>query len=238
MAAITTRHGSGLPPKAKPFTWSYSRLKNFEACPKRHYEIDIAKAFKDEDGTALVWGNEVHNALAARVSKGVPLPKGMEHFEHWAEKVLMGGGETYTEQNMGLAKDFSACGFFDGNVWFRAKVDFYKVVNKDIALVVDWKTGKILDDSVQLALSAACLFAKHPELRAVRAAFIWLKEDAETSEIFMRDDMPKLWRGLWPRIEALERAHNTMNYPPMPCRLCRSWCAVTACPNHGKSFQG
>ena len=90
MAAITTRHGSGLPPKAKPFTWSYSRLKNFEACPKRHYEIDIAKAFKDEDGTALVWGNEVHNALAARVSKGVPLPKGMEHFEHWAEKVLMG----------------------------------------------------------------------------------------------------------------------------------------------------
>ena len=43
--------------KPKPFAWSYSRLKNFEVCPKRHFHVDIAKDFREEEGESLVWGN-------------------------------------------------------------------------------------------------------------------------------------------------------------------------------------
>ena len=63
---ITTRHSP------KPFAWSYSRLKNFEVCPKRHYEIDIAKNIKEEESEALLWGNTVHRSCADRLSKGTP----------------------------------------------------------------------------------------------------------------------------------------------------------------------
>lgn len=237
MAIVTTRH-SGVVGRKKPFTWSYSRMKNFEVCPKRHYEVDIAKTFKDDSAEALLWGNAVHDALAKRCGPDkTPLPTGMQPFERWAQKVLMGEerAEIYVEQNLAITQDFKSCGFFDAGVWYRAKGDFMKVLG-DIALIVDWKTGKILEDSYQLALSAACMFARFEHLKAVRASFVWLKEDAESSEIFYRDDMVKMWRSLWPRIEALKTAYETDNYPPAPSRMCRSWCPVTSCPNHGKSF--
>ena len=61
MQVVTTRN------KPKPFAWSYSRLKNFESCPKRHWHLDIQKDIKEEEGEALLWGNVVHKALADRV---------------------------------------------------------------------------------------------------------------------------------------------------------------------------
>lgn len=222
----------------KPFTWSYSRLNNFETCPKRHYHVDIAKEFREEESEQLKWGNAVHDALDKRISKGVPLPPGMTQYEPWAQRILA-GAETkqfriYTEQKLALTRDFGPTGYFDGNVWFRAKGDVIKVAGS-AALAVDWKSGKILEDSVQLALTAACIFAQFPEVQAVRSEFVWLKEgdNVASREDFTRDDMPGLWRNLWPRIEALEQAHNTMTYPPRPGRLCRKYCPVTSCPHHG-----
>jgi len=70
LQTTTTRYKPAGP---KPFAWSYSKLKNFEVCPKRHYNVDVIKSFKEEEGEALVWGNMVHKALADRcvVGKGV-----------------------------------------------------------------------------------------------------------------------------------------------------------------------
>lgn len=236
MAIVTTgRNGA---PRVKPFSWSYTRLKNFEVCPKRHYEIDIAKNYQEPyvPGGPLDWGDQVHKALAARCGPNkTPLPQGMDIYEPWAQKVLSGGGEIYVEQDLAINENFGATGYFDGDTWFRAKGDLIKVVGS-VALLVDWKTGKILEDSFQLALLAACVFAKFPSVAAVRCAFIWLKEDAESSETFLREDMPRMWRALWPRIDALKQAHVHQNYPPIPCKMCRAWCAVKACPNNGKSF--
>jgi hypothetical protein len=99
---------------------------------------------------------------------------------------------------------------------------------------VDYKTGKILEDGSQLALMAACVFAHHADVKKVRSEFVWLKEDATTRADFTRDDMTRVWRNLWPRIEALEHAHNTITYPPKPGALCKRWCPVTGCPHHGE----
>jgi hypothetical protein len=236
---ITTRDGK---PRIKPFTWSYTRLKNFETCPKRHFEMDInpAKPYKEPDdpGGPLMWGNYVHEKLAARCGpKRETLPVELWGYEDWCLKVIgdASPSDIEVEQNMALTEDFGPCGFFDQNTWYRAKIDLIKLQGP-VALLVDWKTGKILEDSFQLALSAACVFAKYPSVQAVRCAFIWLKEDAESSENFLRSDMPKMWRTLWPRIEALKAAHLGQNYPPVPSRMCRAWCAVKACPNNGKTF--
>lgn len=227
MAAITTQYGP------KPFTWSYSRLKNFEACPKKHYEIDLKKSIKEEQSDQLLWGNQVHDGLAKRCGgKRTSLPKGMELYEPHAARVLTSAGNIYVENQMALTREFAACGYFDPPVWFRAKVDLIKI-NGRVALIIDWKTGKIVDDSCQLALSAACVFAKFPEVQKIRSQFAWLAQNAKTDEDFTRADMPGMWRGLWPRIQALEHAHNTTTYPAKPGGLCRSWCPVTSCPHHG-----
>ena len=69
-------------------------------------------------------------------------------------------------------------------------------------------------------------------LRESRASLA-LSLNATTDETFAREDMPGMWRSLWPRIQALEAAHNTTTYPARPGGLCRSWCPVNTCPHHG-----
>lgn len=230
MQIVTARRDGGVVKKA--FTWSYSKLKNFESCPKRHYEIDIAKTTKEDDSEQLMWGNEVHDALAKRLKDKTPLPVPMRDYEPWCEKIEATPGEILVENKLAITADFGPTTFFAKDVWFRAVGDVIKL-NGPVALIADWKTGKIVEDSQQLALSAACVFAHYPSVQAVRSEFIWLKEDASSHVIYRRTEMPGMWRGLWPRIEALVAAHDGMNYPPKPGSLCRSWCPVTKCPHHG-----
>ncbi len=37
----------GIAAKPKEWSWSYSKLKNYEVCPKRHYEVDVLKNYDD-----------------------------------------------------------------------------------------------------------------------------------------------------------------------------------------------
>jgi hypothetical protein len=234
MKAITTRNNTG----PKPFAWSFSKLKNFEVCPKRHYHIDIQKDIKEDESDQLEWGNFVHKHMAERIKKSTALPEAMKHFEKWIDKVIAPIGDDektviLVEQKYAINKDFGATTFFDKSAWFRSIADVLKI-NGPVALLIDWKTGKIVEDSQQLALSAACVFAHYPRLQAIRSEFIWLKEDATTRVDIRRKDIVQVWRDLWPRITALEEAYNTNNYPPKRNRYCKRWCPVTTCPYHGE----
>lgn len=220
-------------PKPNPsFVWSYSKLKNYEVCPKRHYNIDIAKTFKEDESDQLKWGNEVHKALAARIAHGKQLPKSMEAYEDWVLKVTKGDAKTLVEQKLALREDFSPCGYFDSKVWYRGVADVLRITDR-VATAIDWKTGKILEDSVQLALMAACVLAAYPSVQVVRTAFVWLAEDCKTTEDYNRESISKMWRHIWPRIEALKSANLSQDFPPKPGHLCRKWCPVTSCPHHG-----
>jgi hypothetical protein len=242
--STTTAYGGGeYKPKPKPFAWSYSKLKNFEVCPKRHYNVDVIKSFKEEEGEALQWGNAVHKALAARCGpQRTPLPGTMKGYEKWAEKVTSGSNITIlVEQQLAIDDTFGPTSWFSsdakkegkGEPWYRGIADVLKIAGP-AALAIDWKTGKVIEDAPQLALLAACIFAHHPKVLKVRSEFIWLKEDARTREDFHRDKMAAVWKSLWPRIEALQNAHETLNYPPKPGYLCRRYCPVTTCPHHGE----
>jgi hypothetical protein len=147
--------------------------------------------------------------------------------------VLHGGGKILVEQKLAINKEFGPESWFSDKAWYRGIGDVIKIVGP-VALIVDYKTGKILEDGVQLALMAACTFAHHPEVKKVRSEFIWLKEDATTRADFTREGMADIWRNVWPRVEALEHAHNTMTYPAKPGPLCKRWCPVNVCPHHGE----
>jgi hypothetical protein len=223
----------GVIPFVKPFTWSYSRLKNYEACPKRHYAIDIAKEFKEEESEQLKWGNLVHKALDLAVGKDKPLPEGMKGYQKIVDNIRSSPGKVITEQQLAITSDFAPTGYFDRNVWYRAKIDV-TIIMEPVAMVIDYKTGKILEDSVQLGLAAATIFNHYPTVQKIRSRFLWLADDCKTDNDFERKDMPAFWSSIWPRIEALKHAHETTTYPAIPNRLCRNWCPVTSCPHHGR----
>lgn len=217
----------------KEWAWSYSKLKNYEQCPKRMYEVDVQKNFQDGGGEALLWGNKVHEVLAAALSKGTPLPPEMAAYEYWVDRVRRGTGELQVEQKYAITRDFAPTTYFANNVWYRGIGDVIRL-NDEVALILDWKTGKILEDPVQLMLMAQCLFSHYPKLKAVRSSYVWLKDDCETPELFTREEVAEQWVDLLPRVQAMEQSFINMNFPPKPGRLCKNWCPVSSCPFHGK----
>lgn len=54
------------------FSFSWTRLKNWRACPKRHDHLEVAKDIKGPMTEALTWGDQFHKAMAARIEKGTP----------------------------------------------------------------------------------------------------------------------------------------------------------------------
>lgn len=230
--AITTQ-------RAKPFAWSFSALKNFEVCPRRHRDIDKLKRWKDEDSENLVWGKMVHDAFAKRLGSQTPMPTNMARYEPYAARFEAAANamnaDVKVELKLAITRDFQPCGYFDKRVdpWFRCVVDV-GLFTPSVAMVGDWKTGKIKPDSEQLALTAATIFAHFPAVQYVSTLFLWLAENAETREDFTPTVMPAFWNRIWPRIAALEKAHNENNYPEKPSGLCKRHCPVKDCPYWGK----
>lgn len=238
-------------PAAKPFAWSYSKLKNFEVCPKRHFHIDIAKDVKEDESEELAYGNQLHNAIAARIEKGTALPKPFSHMEAWCHYIATTPGVNLVERKYAIREDFSPCrkangaeDFFSKQAWYRGIADVVKLFPDEsapvVALAIDWKTGKIKEDGVQLALMAQCLFSHYPTLQKIRTDFVWLKESTDphnavvTRADFTRADMVGVWNGLSSRVKSLKHAYDTQSFPANPNPLCRKWCPVRKCPHHGE----
>jgi hypothetical protein len=222
--------------KPKPFTWSYSRIKNYETCPKRYYNIDVAKNFKEPDNEELTYGNTLHKVLADAISGKNPLPEGYKKFQKYVDRVTKAqnpNAQILVEQQLAITKDFGPTTWFGDDVWFRGVLDAVKIVGP-VAAILDWKTGKIVEDGIQLALFAQCLFSHHPQVQKIRTEFVWLKHDATTRADFSRADMVGVWAGLLPRVITLENAHKAMEFPPKSGGLCRKYCAVTSCPHNGE----
>ena len=225
--------------RPRPFSWSFSKLKNYETCPKRHYHVDVVRDVREPESEELKFGNELHDALAKRLGPNkIPLPAGFAKYEVNAAKVdfppgyPVGNAKLLVEQKLAITKDYAPCDWKSNEAWYRGIADVLKVVGP-VALLVDWKTGKVTEESQQLVLAAACVFAHHPEVQKIRAEFVWLKYDAVTREDISRSQMPMMWANIMPRIAELQAAQEQTIYPPKPSHLCRRWCPVTKCPHHG-----
>lgn len=219
----------------KKKAWSISALKSYESCPRKYYEMSVAKNFQDKPSEHMVWGNDVHKALEERVRDGKPLPIGMRQWEPIAAALVKQPGQKLVEQKLALSEVFNPTTWFGKNVWVRSIIDL-AIVNAPNAVIVDYKTGKVKEDFDQLALMAAVMFNQAEEIERVSAMFIWLQEEwpNNISKVtYTREELPGLWERFLAREEAYQNAHATNDFPPKPSGLCRNWCAVSTCPYHG-----
>ena len=215
---------------SKPFSWSFSRLKNYRTCPKKHWHVDLAKDVKEPESEQLTWGNRLHEAMAKRISEGENLPTDMKRFDKWPSNVQRVADEdkvvVKTENKLAMTKDFEPCGFFDSDAWFRGVIDVLVLVSDRAAVTLDWKTGKIKPEYEQLALSAQLLFVHYPKLEWVETIYVWFGHNTKTQHRYHRSEMVETWNRLWPEIKQMELAHNTTTYLPKPSGICVNWCPV------------
>ena len=216
--------------------WSYSRLHAYETCPRQFHERDILKKWGEEKSEMQSFGDAVHAAMAQALRTGKALPLAYSPYQHWIDKVLRTKGELLVESECkwAITRDFTPTTFFSKTAWMRTVCDAAKI-DDDIALIVDWKTGKSINvDELQLVLMALMALAQFPQLELVRADFIWLQEDSQTSKILKRDEMADYWAEIMPRVEHYQRALEEGLFPPTPNRLCKRWCPVRTCEFWGK----
>ena len=156
-----------------------------------------------------------------------------------------GGAEVLVERKYAVRADFTPCGYFDKNVWYRGVADAIKLIPRPggqgkLSLIVDWKTGGRPDDErkvkeilPQLFLTAAVVMANHPDVEACRAKFVWLDHGMETAINVKRSDVPAIWAEILPNVVELKQAHDQNTFPAKPSGLCRSFCGVLACQYYG-----
>jgi PD-(D/E)XK nuclease superfamily len=223
--------------KSKPqFSFTWSKIKNFETCPRRYLEIDVNKNYKEES-PALDYGFEMHEAAKLCISHGKPLPEKFKVLEPWVKKLTNDSDDPavsiQTELKLSIDKNMNPCSWLDKRTYMRGVIDFLKI-RKKVALIVDWKSGEPKDDLIQLGLFAQLIFSHYNWVEAIKTIYVWIKNNDSTEENLYRRDMVDLWKEITPRINALELAHSTDAFPPKKSGLCKQYCPVITCEHCGR----
>lgn len=218
---------------SKPVAWSFSRLNNYETCPRQYYEMNVARNFKDVGNEHTRYGTEVHKALQERVANGKRLPLHLTYLEPAAIKFAGATGEKLTEQQLAINRGFEPTDWFAQDVFCRVIIDL-AIVNPPHAVLVDYKTGKnISNDFTQLKLAAAVFMLHVPDVKETTLAYYWTKHKKPTYQGLTRDGAGAVWAELLPRVKRLERAYEKHEWPAQPNNLCKRFCVVKTCPYHG-----
>jgi hypothetical protein len=215
--------------------WSFSRLKDFKTCPKKFFEIKVAKNFKEPEFTeATMYGSSFHEAAEHYIRDGTPLPQHFAYVKQHLDTLRGIEGDKYCEHEMGLTKELAPCGFKDDGVWCRGIADLL-IVKGDKAWVLDYKTGKSAKyaDTGQLELMSLLVFKHFPEVKKVKGGLLFVVANNFIKAAYDVAQEHVYWRGWMEDVHRLERAYETGVWNPNKNGLCKKWCYVTTCPHNG-----
>lgn len=212
----------------KPLPWSYTALEDFVNCPRSYYEKRVVKSVKEDKTEAIIWGEVVHKHFENRQAEGTPLPSELAEHETFMQRLQDMPGESSTERKIALNQKGQPCGFFDKDVWYRGVIDYSKIHN-DLAVLIDYKTGKPHSKFQQLKLFALHTFAERPEVNMIECRFYWTKTQTCTSEMYFRRQIEDLWKTFVPNLKQYAQAFREDIWQPRPSGLCNGWCPVKDC---------
>jgi hypothetical protein len=218
--------------------WSYSSIKLFETCPRKYQAERVTKEVAYTDTDATIFGKEVHKCAEDFLNGTISsVPPKFSFIQPYLSRLQAYPGEKHCEMELGVKKvdgRLEACGFKDPDVWFRGIADLV-IINGDMGWIVDYKTGKSAKyaDTRQLALMAAALFLKFPQLKKLKASLLFVVSKDFIKEDFQAEFGLSIFSELNGLLTHRETAYNTDTWNPRPNGLCRKWCSVKSCPHNG-----
>lgn len=220
----------------KPPAWSFSSIKLFEQCPKKYYHLRVAKSVKEPTTEAILYGNQMHKAAEERLKNNTPVPPAFNYVEPALQSLEKFPGTRLCEHKMGIRRDFSACGFFDPDVWWRGIADLIIIDDKTAtARVVDYKTGKNTRyaDRSQLELMALAVFAHFPQVKHVKAGLLFVVCNEFIRAEYSHDQADKMWKKWVSSYDRMLSSYSNDVWNPNPSGLCRKHCPVHECHHNG-----
>lgn len=219
-----------------PPAWSYSSIKLYDTCPRKYEAERVTKEVKYTDSEATIYGKELHLACEEFIRDGKPIPPRFGFVLPYLDKLNNIPGEKICEMQVGLKKEygrFVACGFKDPDVWFRGVADL-TIIDGNKGWLVDYKTNKNARyaDPRQLALMAACMFAKYPQLEKIKAGLLFVVSGDFVKSEYTREKAFDIFADLHGLLEQREMSYNTSIFNTKPNGLCAKWCRAQ-CPHNG-----
>jgi len=216
--------------------WSYSALKTFETCPRKYQAEKVTKEVPFTQGEKAIYGEQLHKAAEEYIRDGTPIPQRFSFIQDYLDKLVAYPGEKFCEMKLGVKKvdgRLETCDYYDPEVWFRGIADLV-IVDGNRAWVLDYKTGESrYADTRQLALMAAALFLKYPEIEKIKTMLLFVVKKDHRKQDFSAEYGLSIFSELHGLLSALENAYQTDVWNPRPNGLCRKWCNVTSCPHQG-----
>ena len=221
-----------------PGAWSYSSLKLFEQCPRRYQAEKVTKEVGYTETEATIYGTELHKAAEEYIRDGKPIDPRFDFIKPYLDKLNAIEGVKFCELKLGVKRvegRLVACDFFDPAVWFRGVADLV-IIDGDRAWITDYKSGKSAKyaDIRQLALMAAALFLKYPEVKKIKTSLLFVVSKEFIKEDFQKDYGLSIFSELNGLLTARDKAYETDVWNPRPNNLCRKWCPVKTCPHCGE----
>lgn len=211
--------------------WSYSSIKTFDQCPKKYFHLKVAKDVKDEPGEAADYGTAVHLAAEEYIRDGKPIPDKFAYMRPIVERLEALPGEKYCELKLGLQEDFTPCGFFDKDVWYRGIVDLL-IIDGERAWMIDYKTGKSAKyaDTKQLDLMAGAVFSHFPSVMQIKSSLLFVVSNELIPKRHISRERSEYLSVFSEQLSRLDAAMENGVWNAKSSGLC-PWCPVKSCEN-------
>lgn len=222
--------------KFKPY--SFSKIHTYYSCPKQFKYCYIDKISVDRDFTDpkfFVRGRFIHAYIADRLKGGSGLLNGYPEvdvddkleliskadgiFENEYINMTFDFDITGVEKNIKLCDDLMPTS--DKDFLIKGYIDYYAVQN-DLAVIVDWKSGKSKDNPSyeQLELYAIWLLEKYDNITEVDLIFYYLEHDIFQIKTISQKEIKEFKRTLLSKINQIELEEEFLPISDKHCMFC------------------
>lgn len=210
-------------------THTYTNLHCYDdVCPHQYWRRYIVKDLPFVQTEAMKWGNFVHSAFEQRVAGKKPLPVSLQQWERFASP-FDSLPNVKVEMKLAMTADGQPCDYWK-DPWLRGKGDVV-CVNGDVGFINDWKSGSSkYEDPFELEVHAVMLHVKHPNLKAIKGTYTWLKDD-KVSEVFDLSHTGRTFKRLKEIESRIERDKASGSFEKKRGPLC-AWCNCFDCENN------
>lgn len=217
--------------------WSFSSIKRFEQCAAamKYQKVDN---IKEPSNPAMERGSLIHVEAEDYIrSKVDELPKSLSKFPDYYQWMRdeFTAGRAIVEEDWGHRIDWSECGYYDDDVWYRAKLDVLVFENETSAIVIDHKTGKKYGNETkhqeQGLLYVITAFLRYPALELIKYVFVYLDHGLKLERTLTREQALR-FHALWHKRGLIMTTATVFDFMPS-AHNCR-WCYYGKegiCPN-------
>lgn len=203
--------------------WSHTMLQDLSNCLWKGYRKYVAKDLpKEKKSPEQELGIHVHQAFEKAINAGdvSSLPP---IYQPLAKPMVEAGANA--EVKFGVSRDGEPAEFF-GKPWGRGVLDVL-IVGEGTAVLFDWKTGKVREDTRELMAQSYLLKAHYPSITRVVGAYVWLVEN-RLGEMHDLTNTDRWLNGTKATLAKAQEALDSDVWPKQPNPLC-GWCNVYDC---------